>query len=1670
MKHRTRCWVLVSLLFILPAALVAQTGSWTSKAPLPHPRSAAASGVIDGVMILSGGVAEDHTLATEAYDAVLDTWNARADTLRRRSYATTGVIDGKLYVAGGCMIADCSAGVSGALDIYDAATNSWSSGPAMPTPRGGASGAVAGGKFYVIGGFLSCGDCAGETTVEVYDPALNVWTTGASMPTARCYAGATSIGSRIYVAGGRSVTSDPIATLEIFDTVSGAWSSGAPMPTPRHGFGIAPVAGTFYTIAGRNASSATSVVEHYDPVANSWSSMAPIPRARSVPNAEAVSGRIVVAGSGEGDRSAVDVFTPPDYGIPRILSFTPASGSTASVITIDGSFFTGATSVAFNGIVAAFTVVDDARITATVPAGATTGPISVTTPGGTATSATSFTISPAPAIGSFSPVAGEAGTQVTILGTNFNGATAVRFGVADAAFVVDSNSQIRATVPAAANSGLISVQTPAGWGSSSEQFTVIHPPTISSFTPASGGPGTVVTIQGTDFVSVTAVTFNNLTALYTVVSSSRIDAVVPESASSGPIRVTTAQGVATSAASFSALAHAPTVSSIAPTYSYAPGGGTFTISGSYFQNGLSIEFGGAPATIASVTQTVITGTVPAHAPGSVGVVVRNPDGQAAAALGFVYYSSSFQFVEPLACGATGSSIGVTVMLGSAASGDVNVAITSGNPSIVEVPANVVIPAGKSSITFNVKTLAAGSTTLSAVASGVSQTATASIRVEDGVTRGDVLTIGSVTAAGPSLTIPVHLRDVSGTPLDVNRATNLRIAKLLLRVNYTPAAAVASIAFQRAGATSANPITEVAYQSAGSLTWNGTFSSLPLTLNATGRGNLVGNLVVTLASAAPGTVVSLDFDRLYTRVANSSGDVAQSAPSRDLALVSGRVSVPTLTGDANNDASTNVADVFVLINNVFAGGAAPAITDVNGDGILNASDVFFLVNYLFGGGQAPGVSLEAVWPGIASAIPYSVLPVTVVNASASERLSARFAAGAFSLDVPLITLPDGGRGVVVPPIGLTEHRESDVTVSIVSSARTSNSVVFHVAAPPLSPRPAGELAARFLRDADAYASSLELRMRNTPLDDPTLVGAVSSVGSNAGTLASKIESVIQGVTPSFTIGSIGDVSITVTSSDLAEVDRGILAMLAALGRSGTWNAKMAPNFTAGCMKDLARMEAYATLGNQPPQYGTLYQMSETCGPASAFNESFTVIGASAGIGLGVLSLAGVPAMATALPEAAILYATLTSGAGLIGVGGALGQASEAGRLAVEAGVEKVNSLLDDALEADVLPETWGEIYDIFSNARDLHDALANVTPAQLHDLTLSTSGSGSGTIDADPPGLRYTAGSVVVLTATPASGSHFREWGGACAGTSAVCSVTMTSSLVVSARFEKDVALLVGRAGTGNGTVTSSPAGINCGFDCTEIYDAGQTVALTATPSQDSEFVGWSGGCSGNGGCTVTLNADVAVTATFDRKTPRLTVAKGGTGTGTVTSSPSGINCGSDCDQPYSYGTVVTLTATASGGSQFAGWSGACSGTSSCSVTMDAAKSVTATFNTVVGPAGSWSGTHSYAGTGTAGCYFSSSGPFTMNLTVSGSTFSGTATLSSILFLTVDPPTCAFNHYESGSGSVSGTWSGNTFSGTINATLSGGGSWTVSFDGTFGGKAASGTLTEGSFPGTFSLTR
>jgi len=255
----------------------------------------------------------------------------------------------------------------------------------------------------------------------------------------------------------------------------------------------------------------------------------------------------------------------------------------------------------------------------------------------------------------------------------------------------------------------------------------------------------------------------------------------------------------------------------------------------------------------------------------------------------------------------------------------------------------------------------------------------------------------------------------------------------------------------------------------------------------------------------------------------------------------------------------------------------------------------------------------------------------------------------------------------------------------------------------------------------------------------------------------------------------------------------------------------------------------------------------------------------------------------------------------------------------------------------------------------------ITLVRLFTVTVQKEGDGSGTVTSTPVGIdcgltcvnQFPEGSTVVLNAAAAAGSAFAGWSGACSGTGA-CNVT--GNATVTARFNVPIStdrLAVTLGGNGTGTVTSNPSGIACPGSCAADFASGTTVTLNATTANGSTFSGFSGaGCSGSASsCTIAMNGDQAVTATFTAVIPipmsTLSVSRVGSGSGTVTSTnQAGINCGGTCSASFPTGSLVSLTAAPATGSTFIGWINGCTGTGTCDVTLNADQTVVAQFDLV----------------------------------------------------------------------------------------------------------------------------
>jgi uncharacterized repeat protein (TIGR03803 family) len=165
------------------------------------------------------------------------------------------------------------------------------------------------------------------------------------------------------------------------------------------------------------------------------------------------------------------VFYSLKASLPAYAALLPTSGKVAKSIGILGQGFNSATAVSFNGTAAKFTIASDTFISAAIPAGATTGVVTVAIPSGNLKSKINFRV--VPTIKSFTPPSGPVGTPVTITGISLTQTTKVTFGgVKATTYAVNSDTQVTANVPTGAKTGKIAITTPGGTAASPTVFTV----------------------------------------------------------------------------------------------------------------------------------------------------------------------------------------------------------------------------------------------------------------------------------------------------------------------------------------------------------------------------------------------------------------------------------------------------------------------------------------------------------------------------------------------------------------------------------------------------------------------------------------------------------------------------------------------------------------------------------------------------------------------------------------------------------------------------------------------------------------------------------------------------------------------------------------------------------------------------------------------------------------------------------------------------------------------------------------------------------------------------------------------------------------------------------------------------------------------------------------------
>jgi ribosomal protein L18E len=333
-----------------------------------------------------------------------------------------------------------------------------------------------------------------------------------------------------------------------------------------------------------------------------------------------------ITGSSFRSDMAIDKLSIKGDDVLSLSSFSPASGAAQSLVTIAGANFdpTAANNIVkFNGVTATITQASAGQLSVLVPAGATTGKITIEVGGVTVTSATNFTPTTStanvPTITNVSPNSGRVGDEITITGTNFD-ATAVsntvKFNGAVATVTSATVTELKVTIPTGAFTGKITVEVNNLAAVSNDNFVVIYPLAITGFSPESGREGEEVTITGTNFHPTAAnntVKFNGTTATVSTATETEMKVTVPTGATTGKVTIDANGESVTSTNDFTVIS-APAITGFSPKSGQA--GDEITITGINFSTKITdniVMLNGNTARVISATATELKVIVPSNA-------------------------------------------------------------------------------------------------------------------------------------------------------------------------------------------------------------------------------------------------------------------------------------------------------------------------------------------------------------------------------------------------------------------------------------------------------------------------------------------------------------------------------------------------------------------------------------------------------------------------------------------------------------------------------------------------------------------------------------------------------------------------------------------------------------------------------------------------------------------------------------------------------------------------------------------------------------------------------------------------------------------------------------------------------------------------------------------------
>jgi N-acetylneuraminic acid mutarotase len=292
-------------------------GSWSVRTPLPLRNFGLHSSVIGDKIYVMGGESDEPdsvpTGAMHVYDPATDRWTAAKDMPTARGFFGAAAIGGRIHAVGGSLNMREQDPGTGVHEIYDSVVDNWTRGADMPTPRADLTANAVGARLYAIGGTRHVGiEALGM--VEEYDSAADTWTRKADMPTPRLHHSSAVVDGKIIVVGGGPEWPVPSAATEMYDPATDTWTKLADMPTPRVGVWAAALDGKLYVMGGLSwESEALKTVEEFDPKTNTWRKVAEMATGRVFLTAESLGGQVFAIGGAATDfttQNAVEAFTP----------------------------------------------------------------------------------------------------------------------------------------------------------------------------------------------------------------------------------------------------------------------------------------------------------------------------------------------------------------------------------------------------------------------------------------------------------------------------------------------------------------------------------------------------------------------------------------------------------------------------------------------------------------------------------------------------------------------------------------------------------------------------------------------------------------------------------------------------------------------------------------------------------------------------------------------------------------------------------------------------------------------------------------------------------------------------------------------------------------------------------------------------------------------------------------------------------------------------------------------------------------------------------------------------------------------------------------------------------------------------------------------------------------